>query len=206
MRTMKFDVFDLDGTIFPGNTFHQFSWFIIRQACLRADVPRAFGALKLTALRGFRRITHFEWKARLLRIAEGVPSADLAGFARQIATQSRPRLEQLLNGEGGRHPRILATAAPELYAKLLGPLLGFDNVISSKLERGALVEANKSIKRDLVLAYSAKSEMNIGRLFTDHHDDLPLAAVSERCFLVNPSSATVAAFERCRVPFAVVRV
>lgn len=205
MPAMKFDVFDLDGTIFPGNTFHRFSWFIIRHASRRADTRRGLGAIRLMILRGLGRISHGEWKQRLLHLAEGLPNSAIAEFAGGVATRSRPRLSRLLDGSPAGCPRILATAAPEVYAALLGPMLGFSHVVSSRLEQGVLREAKKELKRDLVIAYSTRVDMDIGRLFTDHHDDMPLAAVAERCFLVNPSNTTLTVFERARIRFDVFR-
>lgn len=206
MQDNKIDVFDLDGTIFRGNTFHRFVTFLGLRALLTLNFSLFYRVTRDIGARKFKLINHFEWKCRVMNEAFALSEAELNYFSRMIVKESENRLNVLLNKCQNTRRKVLATAAPSVYAEKVGRLMGFDIVISSKPIDGTIVEVIREKKCNLVLSYAASEDMSINNFFTDHHDDVFLAQFADHNYLVDPSIISLGRFRDFGINFDIINL
>lgn len=156
-------VVDLDGTLLRCNSFTEFVKFIFRRK------PSLRFQLALIVLRRkLRLLSHSEAKQHILHLVAGkLHGGDINSFI--------TRLHRYLNDDvvafvSSCPKKLLATAAPALYARPLGDSLGFDEVVATEIGG----DENKGEKK---LDSVRKSGVTFGpgvAVVSDHSDDMPL--------------------------------
>lgn len=173
---------DLDGTLVLDNSFHVFmsaSWtlgsFAQRTALAGATLPRVLGRLSGGHAGLKKRVLKF-FAAQPQNWRQSVVDKTLAKLA---ATQSRPVTEKLDQFESAGGKIVLATAAPDVYARPLATLLGYECLATSSTVNASWIELLSDRKamacQELISDFSG-SEVCV---LTDHPDDLPLLALAD---------------------------
>lgn len=193
-------VVDLDGTLIRANSFRL--WTVVCFALPRATEGgrypgdlRRFASLYLQRLQG--RIDHPRLKQAFVRswheAASGAPPGVFERRAERFAHWLHRRflhapVAELAASWPERHPgarRILATAAPRLYAGHFAALVDMEVVAAD--DRDLRGEAKLAAVRELLGGAAPFA------VVTDHHDDLPLVRAAERVYLVEPTAVLMAA-------------
>lgn len=202
MHKLRVAVFDLDGTVYPGNSFHSLLKFLLLRAALRGRLDLCVRLLFFLGLRALRLVPHATLKERAVSIAVFLSVEERARFVDGIVRQSSDRLLVLKESCVGKRALLLATAAPIFYAGLVANQLGFDQCVATEMD-GEVGEAIRERKRDLVLGVCDEFDWSIAEFYTDHEDDLPLALFAEKVFLVAPSPKAEKAFSDAGVAYSV---
>lgn len=196
---------DLDGTLITINSYQH--WVVF--SCLFALITLRLAFLK-KAFVGFGgkargKVTRWQVKQSLIQAADSSPLLRWASerlFQRYIRFFLRQdileRVRALRVGSGQRV--FVVTAAWEGYCGGLATVYGLDGVLATgtgdmRENIGAeKVEAlARAVGRDACLT-----------VFTDHHDDLPLAKAAAAVFLVAPPPRSLAEFQRSGVVFSLI--
>lgn len=185
-------VVDLDGTLYPGNTFH--AWlkdlFTSGFSLTPSGVQRRISLLFVMSLRVTKRISHAEMKLRIMRLwnaetarAPKRASAHLHRFADKIVAGCQPNASAFFEkARAAGAPVTLATAAPEGYARLIAAAFEMDDCIATPpAQTAGWQETLKEVKKTEVLAHrNARTLTDFPIcLLTDHPDDRPLCAIAE---------------------------
>lgn len=191
---MKYAIFDLDGTFVRGNTFHLFLLYMVFSRHHNLNFFIRIKIVFFALLRLFRVISHSVLKKNLLVLVFGrIDNNGLCYFVDEVIS---PRvscvcLREICSARNKNMRIVLATAAPELYAKYIAKKFGFDNLVATLTPcyNGSFVECIRQHKADRVGVEIGHSQVCL--VYSDHHDDEPLYRISEHGFLVNPSSRTI---------------
>jgi phosphoserine phosphatase len=104
--------------------------------------------------------------------------------------------------------KILATAAPSIYAKIIAENESFDVCIGTDSPFGNYTEEfenSKEVKRKNVLNYLKTHNLDVIDMFiTDHIDDLPLLKEANQNFIVNPDENFVKTLKQNSISFEVI--
>lgn len=179
---------DLDGTLVLGNSFHEFLGALWRGGGLGVRVLMVQAFLLRCARGGSGRLA---MKARLMKAFEGssperqdiIVGAVLGRLRRMISFPVLQRVRDL--AEAGWIP-VLATAAPDYYARPFTEELGFfrDCLATPPVAGVAWREFSGDAKADVCakwLAASGGAERIA--VITDHADDLPLLRQADHAVL-----------------------
>lgn len=123
-------VCDLDESLVRINTFPSFAPFALRQLLLRFRWIRAVVLAGAAVGRRLGVVSHTAFKADVSRAAEALPEAIIRAWAVDIVHEhlNADVAEVVRSWDGFR---LLSTAAPEIYARQIGLLVGFDQVHGS---------------------------------------------------------------------------
>lgn len=156
-------IVDLDGTLINGNSFTMFCRF-----CLKS-FPGLSPAISAVALvRKLRIISHGKAKQLILKIVSGHMTHDhIQRFVNELNGILRHDvLESIVDSK----VKILATAAPSIYAVPYAEMLGFDLVSATETGGPENCESEKLASLyDMGVIFSENS-----MVYTDHSDDIPL--------------------------------
>jgi phosphoserine phosphatase len=206
MHKQAISVFDLDGTIIAGNSFHMYIAFLARYLFTRLRLRSLLTLGLVMARRLVKRINHAQMKRTIVDIGQSMPVEQHKAFAKKLAGLCQPRLAQLQGKYSPTLPvQVLATAAPGIYAHDLARLLGFDLCIASDYVDGSYLETLGPLKAGALQRIIHTQGFSIAVLFTDHHDDLFAAQHASTVVLVDPSANSLAAFEASTIHFTVHR-
>ena len=106
-----------------------------------------------------------------------------------------------------KHIVLLATAAPDCYAKKIAEDLRFDACIAtSGIDAVDWKENFKETKLKNVMYYIDKmyNTKNIGEIYTDHEDDFSLIKKAKKVFLVNPNRSLIEILEKSKIAFSII--
>ena len=189
---------DLDGTLLRGNSFHMWLKYIVTGGLKTvAATPRwrcRFNVLLFSAMRFSRLLDHAAWK-RLVQKAWAAamdvsrdPAGELDGFLSDLKVRiDRNLLSEIHEAQANQTIAVLTTAAPAEYANVLAENLGFDAIVATPRGDSAHWCHNiGTVKKHRTLALLKDRRWHARRriLYTDHLDDLPLMAESEKIHLV----------------------
>jgi len=199
----KIIVIDLDGTFVSVNTFHQWMLFIAQEALKKLALIAFVKILFIIILRAFKRINHAQMKYAILKISETLISVEeIKIFVKSLDKYVHKEILKILNSK--EYITILATAAPQIYAKTISRVYNFDYETSTppsthKVWKENLKEEKK--KNVLALLETEERSLEIERLYTDHHDDLPLMEYAKVTYLVDASESTVRRVKNAEIYF-----
>jgi HAD superfamily hydrolase (TIGR01490 family) len=194
---MRLALFDLDGTVLRGNSWHIFYWWALRRWPARAP-----GLLGLLLLRRLRIVEARTLQQAALRALAGTDATAIAALGRRLFDE---RLRELIRPAAKReiarrlaegHEVVIATAAFDFLAAPIAEELGVKQVIATRLAFAGGVCAGRSVfpeprgaaKADAVRAHFNGSDIDWLRscAFTDEREDFPLLAlVGERVFVTS---------------------
>lgn len=188
---------DLDGTLVLDNSFHLFLWSLWTEGGprLRLALFRAASARMMSRRNGRSRMK----QAMLQAFAGASADRQRAIIARTLAmmqrTVSRPVLTRVLAYRNEGWLSVLATAAPDCYARPFAEALGFDACLASPGVQdpenwNELIGARKAAACRAWAADLAGSTISEIAVISDHSDDLPLLRMASRVVIqAAPSDA-----------------
>lgn len=190
---------DLDGTLLLDNSFHLFMWSLWLKggSRLRMRLVKAAFVRLLTRrdprVRMKRSILHAYFRSPEDRRQAVIKHT----LAKMNPTVSRPVLERVSSyREKGWHA-VLATAAPECYARPFAEILGLDDCLASPEVEfpDSWFELFGSRKAEACRAWAAgfaeREPVEIAAI-TDHPDDLPLLQLASHVVIQAPSADAAA--------------
>lgn len=201
-------LFDMDGTLFAGDSQLRFARWILRRHGWRRLY--LFWLLPMGLLRGLHLINTERMKRAFLAYAWGMKKEALQrecqAFVQEEILQILypPVLERLRAHQAAGDTTVLCSASPDWWTRLVGHALGFTHTIGTPTALAERVELmpsipapgnNKGANKLVRLAAIGITHAGIG--YTDSAADLPMLSICDKAVLVNPKSS----FER-QVPGA----
>ncbi len=192
-------LFDMDGTLFAGDSQLRFARWILRRHGWRRLY--LFWLLPMGLLRGLHIITTERMKRAFLAYAWGMKKealqAECQAFVREEILQILypPVLERLRAHQAAGDTTVLCSASPDWWTRLVGHSLGFTHTIGTPTALADRVELmpaipapgnNKGANKLVRLATLGITHAEIG--YTDSAADLPMLSICEKAVLVNPKS------------------
>lgn len=203
---MKIAIYDLDKTLTRRPTFTSFLVFAARRRApwRLALLPLWIGAMvgHAAGLLSRRTIKQFGFRVMVGgRIAKAELDALGEAFARETCARnlSQGALDQLATDRSSGCQTLLATAAPDVYARPIGALLGFDAVVASvqQLDGGhyswrmASDNCYGAAKLKMIERWLGEQGIDRGaaeiRFYSDHASDAPTLAWANIGYAVNPA-------------------
>lgn len=201
-------LFDMDGTLFAGDSQLRFARWILRRHGWRRLY--LLWLLPMGLLRGLHIINTERMKRAFLAYAWGMRREALQAECEQFVQQEilqvlyPPVLEKLRAHQAAGDTTVLCSASPDWWTRLVGTALGFSHTIGTPTALGARVELmpgipapgnNKGANKLIRLAAIGIEHADIG--YTDSAADLPMLTICDKAVLVNPKASLIA-----RVPGA----
>ncbi len=196
-------LFDMDGTLFAGDSQLRFARFILRRHGWRRLY--LLFALPCGLLRALHLVGTPFMKRAFLAYAFGMKRETLEAEARLFVEQELlPALYPELRARLDEHHRagdvtVLCSASPDWWTQLMGRALGFTHSIGSPFEpiarRVPLMPRllppgnNKGSNKLLRLEAIGITRADVG--YTDSAADLPMLSICTRAVLVNPKDSLV---------------
>lgn len=187
-------IFDFDGTLYDGNSFHDFMIFIAMRFLKTLKLKAIMLLLYYVLLRFVKKFNHIEMKVKIISLSKKyITENELQEFTEIMQKRLNPKIMTRLDSLVKSKTVIVSSAAPCVYLKQLKRIDHVDIIHCSDSVEGIWLE-NKS-KHKLKRIESLFPNLTIEELYTDHHDDLDLAWKSEKVYLVTPSKETVRLFK-----------
>jgi Phosphoserine phosphatase len=146
-------------------------------------------------MRFLKRITHKSLKRNVISLVnKNLILINEKRFVDELHNYINLRIRNELENKREGEIWILATAAPMIYAQIIGGVYKFDYTLGTSMDTdsGNWTENLKEVKAKNVIDLTKKLNLlEINRLYTDHHDDIPLMKLVDKTILVNPSEKTV---------------
>ncbi len=196
-------LFDMDGTLFGGDSQLRFARFILRRHPWRRLY--LLFALPCGILRALHIVGTPFMKRAFLAYAWGMKKETLEAAARdfvqgELLPALYPELLERLRAHQRAGDRtVLCSASPDWWTQPMGKALGFTHTIGSPFEPiGNRVPTmprllppgnNKGANKLLRLEALGITRADIG--YTDSAADLPMLSICERAVLVNPRDSLV---------------
>lgn len=195
-------VFDFDGTLYQGNSFHDFLKFLTRVYFLKFHWISLFTMLLFIFLRGLKLISHQHMKERIVLSAQTLLDAhQLNRFVVQMLANLNQTVYQRLqkNLQDDSVITLISSAAPCVYMHALAEHLKVNKVHCSYRHDGYWLENIREQK--LIMFSNEFQDVNISELYTDHHDDLVLAKLAKQTFLVKPKGKSLKVYKEEGIKF-----
>lgn len=183
-------VFDLDGTLLQGNSFHLWLRFWgIRSLCkspLRT-LQLAFWA----AARGLRLIPHSTLKLQALKLSRDASEQDIQAFCQQLVRRLHPEVRDALE-QARRTPGTLLclnTAAPALYVEAFAQNLGIPHVFATSIPKARnpwLENLGEHKVTAMQAIWPELESIGLAAVYSDESADLPLMRLARAVYLVEP--------------------
>lgn len=193
-------LFDMDGTLFAGDSQLRFCRWILRRHGWRRLY--LFWLLPMGILRGLHLINTELMKRAFLAYAWGMPRekllAECETFVQEEILQILypPVVERLRAHQAAGDTTVLCSASPDWWTRLVGEALGFTHTIGTPAALAKQVELmpripapgnNKGANKLVRLAALGITHAEIG--YTDSAADLPMLSICEKAVLVNPKQS-----------------
>lgn len=193
-------LFDMDGTLFAGDSQLRFARWILRRHGWRRLY--LFWLLPMGLLRGLHIINTERMKRAFLAYAWGMRrealQAECQAFVQQeiLPILYPPVLEKLRNHQAAGDTTVLCSASPDWWTQLVGQALGFTHTIGTPTHLAERVELmpsipspgnNKGANKLVRLADIGITHAEIG--YTDSAADLPMLSICDKAVLVNPKES-----------------
>lgn len=182
-------IVDLDGTLLNVNSFRRFVVWLWKRLITDGHLSAAVRVAMEVLRRKLRLCSHAEAKKRIMAVARHYLSeGDMAYFGHGLCRFVRPEVKAFID-ERKQARTVLATAAPEDYAKAVAAECGFDFLLASRAETEECKGGEKLRRIKALCEYNG---LHIRNVMTDHHDDLPLLKLpGVENVLVDPSVETI---------------
>jgi hypothetical protein len=182
-------VVDLDGTLLKVNSFPRWVLHLFVKSLRHARIDLSLTIARALMGRKTGALPHSAFKQILIELQ--YPETWDRDYVLGLSGVVRWDLVNRIAARGGNI--LIATAAPLRYAKYLPDILGhrFASVLGSEIVGNKLRDNCGANKLDAVREHTGAGQIPIAELYTDHHDDLPLARQATRVVLVAPSEETM---------------
>ena len=193
-------LFDMDGTLFAGDSQLRFARWILRRHGWRRLY--LLWLLPMGLLRGLHIINTQRMKRAFLAYAWGMKREALQAECEQFVQQEilqvlyPPVLEKLRAHQAAGDTTVLCSASPDWWTQLVGKALGFTHTIGTPTQDFDRVPFmptipapgnNKGANKLVRLAELGITHADVG--YTDSAADLPMLSICDRAVLVNPRPA-----------------
>lgn len=193
-------LFDMDGTLFAGDSQLRFCRWILRRHGWRRLY--LFWLLPMGILRGLHLINTELMKRAFLAYAWGMPREKLLAECKTFVQEEilqilyPPVVERLRAHQAAGDTTVLCSASPDWWTRLVGEALGFTHTIGTPAALAQQVELmpripapgnNKGANKLVRLAALGITHAEIG--YTDSAADLPMLSICENAVLVNPKQS-----------------
>lgn len=203
-------LFDMDGTLFAGDSQLRFARRILRRYAWR----RLYLMLVLPCgiLRALHILNTEQMKRLFLSYAWGMKRETLEDECRQFVDEEiLPALYPCLRDKIAEHRRrgdttILCSASPDWWTRLVGEKLDFTHTIGTPVELPARLPLfphidapgnNKGRNKVIRLQKIGIDKADIG--YTDSRADLPMLSICEAAVLVNPDHTVASAYPQAEI-------
>lgn len=191
-------LFDMDGTLFAGDSQLRFARWILRRHGWRRLY--LFWLLPMGLLRGLHIINTECMKRAFLAYAWGMRREQLEAECKAFVEQEilnilyPPVLERLKAHQQSGDTTVLCSASPDWWTQLVGKALGFTHTIGTPTQLDTRVELmppipapgnNKGANKLVRLASLGIMQADVG--YTDSAADLPMLSICKKAVLVNPT-------------------
>lgn len=190
-------LFDMDGTLFPGDSQLRFARWVLRRHGMRRLylIPVAVCGI----LRALRIFNTERMKRAFLCYAWGMKADELDAECRAFVNEELipalypPVLAKLRAHQAAGDTTVLCSASPDWWTQHVGRELGFTHCIGTPItdfERVPFMPQipapgnNKGANKLIRLAALGIRRADVG--YTDSAADLPMLSICERAVLVNP--------------------
>lgn len=191
-------IVDLDGTYVKGNTLKMYLSIGFRDLLRRWQLIKAVKVVALVAARKAKLISHEKMKYASLGLI-GRNEHIRHKMEIKVALHKNHDVETfILERMAAGDLILMATAAPGFYVKWL-----WQGALVASSDNGPDCKGEAKLKA--VSNWLAAKNATPSYLLTDHHDDLPLGSVADNVILVNPSDATVKAFDKAEIHYSTIR-
>lgn len=196
-------LFDMDGTLFPGDSQLRFARWILRRHGWRRLY--LFWLLPMGLLRALHLINTQTMKRAFLAYAWRMKRSQLEAECAQFVQQEilhclyPPVVDRLRAHQAAGDTTVLCSASPDWWTRLVGQALGFTHTIGTPTALADRVELmpgipapgnNKGANKLIRLAAIGITQADIG--YTDSAADLPMLSICRKAVLVNPKAAFAA--------------
>ena len=196
-------LFDMDGTLFAGDSQLRFARWILRRHGWRRFY--LLWLIPMGLLRGLHIINTERMKRAFLAYAWGMHRDALLAECEQFVQKEilqilyPPVLEKLRAHQAAGDTTVLCSASPDWWTQLVGNALGFTHTIGTPTaleERVSLMPRipapgnNKGANKLIRLAAIGITSADIG--YTDSAADLPMLSICRKAVLVNPGQSFAA--------------
>lgn len=203
-------LFDMDGTLFAGDSQLRFCRWILRRHGWRRLY--LLWLLPMGLLRGLNIIKTERMKRAFLAYAWGMPREALMEECRQFVNEEilqilyPPVLEKLRSHQAAGDTTVLCSASPDWWTQLVGRALGFTHTIGTPTELGERVRLmpgipapgnNKGANKLVRLARLGIEHADIG--YTDSAADIPMLSICDKAVLVNPKQSFARQMQQAEV-------
>ncbi len=193
-------LFDMDGTLFAGDSQLRFCRWILRRHGWRRLY--LFWLLPMGILRGLHLINTELMKRAFLAYAWGMPREKLLAECKTFVQEEILQIlypsvvERLRAHQAAGDTTVLCSASPDWWTRLVGEALGFTHTIGTPAALAQQVELmpripapgnNKGANKLVRLAALGITHAEIG--YTDSAADLPMLSICEKAVLVNPKQS-----------------
>lgn len=203
-------LFDMDGTLFPGDSQLRFARRILRRHKWR----RAYLLLVLPGalLRALRILSTEQMKRLFLTYAWRISAEELERECREFVQQELiPALypevvQRLEEHRKAGDITVLCSASPDWWTRPMGEAMGFTHTIGTPVSLGRCVPFfpsiprpgnNKGANKTVRLAAIGITCADVG--YTDSKADEPMLSLCSRVVLVNPRSSFAAAHPQAEI-------
>ncbi|MBR5522834.1 MAG: HAD-IB family hydrolase [Akkermansia sp.] len=204
-------LFDMDGTLFAGDSQLRFArWILKRHGWRRLYL---LIVLPCGILRALRILNTEQMKRIFLSYAWGLRKEALQQECQAFVQQEiLPAIYPPLRAKIAQHhaqgdTTVLCSASPDWWTQLVGPALGFTHTIGTPVEMPARIpffpriEApgnNKGANKNIRLHHQLGIDhADIG--YTDSRADLPMLSICDAAVLVNPDKTVAAAHPQAEI-------
>ncbi|WP_295730022.1 HAD family hydrolase [uncultured Muribaculum sp.] len=180
---------DLDNTLCNLNTFNIYIKYLLKEYSIR---PLLFSELVLWILaRKFRMVSHASMKHHILARFTPISPKTLNKLVETVYTNKNMQVCDILEiSKQDNFITILATAAPEAYAKDIAKRFGFDFCVATPnpAKGEKWYETRGLMKLNHVIQLSEKYSFIIDLAISDHDDDTPLLRAATKAMLVDTNN------------------
>ncbi len=196
-------LFDMDGTLFAGDSQLRFCrWILRRHGWRRLHIMALLPAALLSPLCGGGKFLKRAFLTYAWGLRREVLEAECRAFVQEelIPALYPEVLVRLRTHQTAGDTTILCSASPEWWAKEMGAALGFTHTIATPVEIGERVPLfpritppgnNKGRNKVTRLAALGITHAAVG--YTDSTADLPMLSLCDRAVLINPNEKLTAA-------------
>lgn len=203
-------IIDLDGTLLQTNTFRDYLRFCGRCAtsAFRWDLSLSIGWWVM--LRKMRLISHSTMKRHLMQrtVLFMQRKGRMDDFVEEELLLCNPHVKAQMERYRNRgHMLVLATAAPNFYAKALADDHRLDACLGTPLPSEVVIgdwhENVGEEKAHNLQRFLQQHDARLDAIITDHHDDLPLLRLHPQGpnYLVAPSAQLLAMADKEQIAY-----
>lgn len=179
--------FDLDGTIIPFNSFKYFIPFCLIWLISTLQFSEFSNVLRIGIRKGLGKVEHLLFKQAVCNASHRMGKLQSRLFARFCLRFKRKSVSQRIQSfKDDGVQLVLCTAAPDIYARQIASILGFQECLAFGTPGIPGSEGIDNIRgeklRRFLLYYDTLDEM-----FGDHSDDLEMLTFAKRATIVHPN-------------------